>query len=266
MAKIAEALAALAERSGVTFRFNTTAMGWENNEATAQDGFRARADFLVCNADALSARTGFLARQFSSRAREKIVRPDLSTSGFILFLGVRGRDPRLGHHNIFFSGDYPREFAEIHSGKSPGEPTIYISVSSRTDPAHAPDGHDNYFILVNAPARDPAQPWTEAEAKGYRDVVLKRLERFGLEGLPGRIVAECLFTPTDFAARDLAYHGALYGWASHSIRTSLFRPSLRAPGVRNLFFVGGTTHPGGGIPLVLLSGKMVAEMIEREVA
>jgi len=267
MAKIAEALAALAQRNGVTFRFNATATGWNGTEATAQDGFRSQADFLVCNGDALSARTGFLSGLTPMSQQKALLRPPLSTSGFILFLGVEGCDPRLGHHNIFFSDDYPREFAEIHGGKiSPGEPTIYISISSRTDPDHAPEGHDNYFILVNAPARDPKQPWTKAEAQGYRDLVLKRLERFGFDDLSGRIAAERIFAPSDFATRDLAHHGALYGWASHSVRASLFRPPLRAPGTRNVFFAGGTTHPGGGIPLVLLSGKMVADLIQRETA
>jgi len=279
MARIAEELAALAERNGVTFRYGTTATGWDGNEATAQDGTRRRADFLVCNADVLGAQTGFLSGLFSDKDRAKAGRPPLSTSGFILFLGVRGCDPRLGHHNIFFSDDYPGEFAQIHGDKiSPTEPTIYISVSARTDPRHAPEGHDNYFILVNAPARDPKQPWTEAEAGSYRDVLLQRLERFGFDNLSTqgtaarasggypRIVAERVFTPGDFAARDLAHHGALYGWASHSVRTSLFRPPLRAPGTRNVFFVGGTTHPGGGIPLVLLSGKMVADLVQREAA
>jgi phytoene desaturase len=267
MVKIVEALAALATRTGVTFRFNTVATGWDGTEATAQDGSRTRADFLVCNGDVLSARTGFLAGMTKPLEQKSLLAPPLSTSGFILFLGVRGRDARLGHHNIFFSNDYPKEFAEIHGDKiSPHEPTIYISVSSRTDPDHAPEGHDNYFILINAPARDPRQPWTQAEAQGYRDVVLKRLERFGFETMAERIVAERIFTPSDFATRDLAHHGALYGWASHSIRTSLFRPPLRAAGTRNIFFAGGTTHPGGGIPLVLLSGKMVADLIQREIA
>ncbi len=267
MGRIAEELAALARRNGVTFRFNTTALTWSENEATAQDGTRSRADFLVCNGDVLGAASGFLAGLYRPKARDALVRPDLSTSGFILFLGVRGCDPRLGHHNIFFSDDYSNEFDQIHGKKiSPTEPTIYISVSSRTDPNHAPAGHDNYFVLVNAPARDPAQPWTPAEARDYRDVVFKRLERFGWGDLASRVVAERIFTPSDFAARDLAHHGALYGWASHSIRTSLFRPPLRAAGTRNVFFAGGTTHPGGGIPLVLLSGKMVAELIQREIA
>jgi len=293
MAKIAEELAALARRCGVTFQFNTTATGWDGTEATAQDGARSRADLLVCNGDVLSA-ADWLQRGRERRLRRSDghrppLQTDLSNSGFILFLGVRGCDARLGHHNIFFSDDYPKEFAQIHGEKmSPSEPTIYVSVSSRTDRSDAPEGCDNYFMLVNAPARDPKQPWTEEETRGYRDLVIKRLQRFGvclessaagarggyhggenLEGAVARsatatIVSERIFTASDFAARDLAYHGALYGWASHSPLTALFRPPLRSRTARNVFFVGGTTHPGGGIPLVLLSGKMVAEMIERE--
>ena len=318
MVKISEALAALAQRQGVTFRYHTTATAWNGTEATAHDGTRLHADFLICNGDVLTSvgspafgsrrppgdgqpdashitgdpakkmpssracrgislvsnispgarppsASPFLSSLLSDHARAKLHRPPLSTSGFILFLGVRGRDPRLAHHNIFFSDDYPNEFDQIHRQKiSPTEPTIYISVSSRTDPAHAPDGHDNFFILVNAPARDPLQPWTPAETTAYRDVILQRLARFGIDNLPERIVTERAFTASDFAARDLAYHGSLYGWASHSIGASLFRPPLRAPGTRNVFFTGGTTHPGGGIPLVLLSGKMVADLIQQE--
>ncbi len=265
MPKITSALAALAERQGVTFRFHTTVTGWRDHEVIAEDGSRVKADRLICNADVLSAQTGFLGGLFSRAAREKALRPALSTSGFILFLGVRGREARLGHHNIFFSDDYRAEFDEIHRQKiSPGEPTVYVSVSSRTDAGHAPVDHDNYFVLVNAPARDPRQPWTFTETKSYRDLVIRRLERFGIDDLRNRIVAESVFTPSDFAVRDLAYHGALYGWASHSIGTSLFRPPMRAPGGKDVYFVGGTTHPGGGIPLVLLSGKMVADLIGRE--
>ncbi len=264
MPKITEALFALAERSGVRFRFGTIVTAWDGREAAARDGTRIRVDRLICNADVLTAQSSFLSHTVGDSVRERTLAEPLATSGLILFLGVRGRDPRLGHHNIFFSDDYPREFGEIHSAKvAPTEPTIYISVSSRTDSAHAPAGHDNYFVLINTPARDPREPWTYAETKAYRDLVLARLARFCMADLPGRIVTESIFTPTDFAARDLAHHGSLYGWASHSIRSSLFRPPLRSSGAKNVYFVGGTTHPGGGIPMVLLSGKMVAEMILR---
>jgi phytoene desaturase len=265
LGKIGEMLHALAVRNGVEFRFNTTAIDWDGRRATAQDGSRTKADFLVCNGDVLTARTTFLAR-FTSKSRQRaLLKPPLSSSGFILFLGVRDCDYQLAHHNIFFSDHYPYEFHEIHEhGVNPTEPTIYISMSSFTEPDHAPPGHDNYFVLVNTPARAPEQLWTEQEMHEYRDLVLQRLERFGLTNLPQRIVTERIFTPTDFAARDLAYHGALYGWASHSIQASLFRPPLHPPGLRNVYFCGGTTHPGGGIPLVLLSGKMVADMIQRK--
>ena len=267
MVKIARELQSLAERNGVKFRFNTLAAKWDGREATAHDGTTVRPDFLICNADVLSASDTFLKAVTPQTTRRSLLREPLSTSGFILFLGLRGRDPRLAHHNIFFSDDYPREFAEIHQQQiAPSEPTLYIAASARTDSSHAPDGHDNWFVLVNAPARDPSHPWTDDEARAYRDLVLQRLAKFGLTDLPSRIVTQRTFTPTDFAARDLAHHGALYGWASHSIRTSLLRPPLRAPGTRNVYFTGGTTHPGGGIPLVLLSGKMVAEMIQRESA
>ena len=115
--------------------------------------------------------------------------------------------------------------------------------------------------LVNVAAR--SDPWTPGETARFREVILQRLEKFGLRELSARLVTQATFTPTDFARRDLSYHGSLYGWASHSLRTSLFRPSMKGP--RHVYFVGGTTHPGGGIPLVLLSGKMAAARIQREV-
>ena len=262
LAEISRALGRLAEKLGVTFHFNTTAAAWRDGVATAESGVTTRADLLICNADALAARASFLPLPLGSL--KKLLAPPLSTSGFILFLGVRGRDERLDHHNILFSDDYPREFAQIHDQRSaPTEPTIYLSISARHDAGHAPPGHDNYFVLVNVPARDPLNPWTTTETWAFRERVLARMADFGFD-LTGRIESEQVFTPTDFARRDLAHHGALYGWASHSVRTSLLRPPLRAPSRRDLYFVGGTTHPGGGIPLVLLSGRMVAEMIAQE--
>ena len=205
---------------------------WNGAEATAQaDSTRSRFDLLICNGDALTARTTVFCPAFQSAcAKKNCWSRRFRLRALFLFLGVRGRDARLAHHNIFFSDDYPREFSEIHDGKiSPREPTIYISISARSDPDHAPADHDNYFVLINAPARDPASPWTEARnARIPRPDPASRSTRFGLD-LSGRIISERAFTPTDFASRDLAYHGALYGWASHSMRASLFRPPLREP-------------------------------------
>ena len=117
MMKIAHELPPSPQRNGVTFRFNTTAVAWNNNTATANDGTTSHGDILICNANVLSARTGFLASITPAKTQRDLLQQPLSTSGFILFLGVRGRDPRLGHHNIFFPDDYPREFAEYSSRK-----------------------------------------------------------------------------------------------------------------------------------------------------
>ncbi len=194
-------------------------------------------------------------------------RPPLepSCSGFIMLLGVRGETAQLAHHNIFFSGDYPAEFDAIfHQGLPPEDPTIYVSITSKTDPDHAPPGHENWFVLVNAPplGASPGGDGYDWDTKGaaYRDVVLARLAEQGVD-LHGRIVAERIWTPLDLQRHSGAWRGALYGQSSNSKLAAFLRPHNRAKDVRGLYFTGGTTHPGGGVPMVALSGKVAAELI-----
>ena len=118
----------------------------------------------------------------------------------------------------------------------------------------------NLFALVNAPALGPTVNWSR-EAIGYRDLVVRKLERMGLENLDRQIVYERIITPADLQSRYNALGGAIYGLASNHPWTAFLRPPLRAREARGLFFVGGGTHPGGGIPLVLLSGRAVAERV-----
>ncbi len=263
--QISTALSKRAFELGVRFRFNTKVSDWDGMKATTSDGLTQKFDILVSNGCVLGSSVGFLAGLTTPPQRKQLLKQPLSTSGFVLFLGVRGKDPRLSLHNIFFSNHYPREFAQLHSERAtPSEPTLYLSITSQLDPSHAPTDHDNYFILANVPARDPSQPWTVEETQAFRNVIVERLEALGLDDLSHRIVVERAFTPTDFANRDLAYHGSLYGWASHSMQTALFRPPIHDKSLPNVYFVGGTTHPGGGIPLVLLSAKMAADMIMKK--
>jgi phytoene desaturase len=118
----------------------------------------------------------------------------------------------------------------------------------------------NLFVLVNAPALGPRVRW-EREAQAYKDLVLAKLERMGLAGLNDAIRYEQIWTPASIAARYNAAGGAIYGLASNNPFSAFLRPPLRAKELQNLYFVGGGTHPGGGIPLVLLSGRAVAERI-----
>lgn len=279
--EIAKAALRVAEKLGVEVRFNTevtaarqTASGWELEYAPTSSS--APSSFLphpssfssvVCNQDVLAALPRFLPPALGERFRRShLERQPLSISGFVMYLGMDRAFPQLEHHNIFFSDDYPREFREIFEQARPAtEPTIYVCIHSKSDPARAPAGGENWFVLVNAPPVDPARPldWPTL-AQTYGDTILDRLEgRFGLAGLRAAIRVREHFTPADFVHRYGALGGALYGFASHSATSAFRRPPLQAKGVKNFYFVGGSTHPGGGLPLVVLSGKMVAEKVAR---
>ena len=173
---------------------------------------------------------------------------------------MAGRHERLAHHNIFFSNDYRREFDDIfRRGVPPDAPTIYVAITSKSDPAHAPAGGENWFVLVNAPALDSRYDWM-AQATVYRDQILIRLADFGLD-IRGKIQTEQMLTPLDLARLTGAWRGAFYGASPNSPFIAFRRPHNRAPDVRGLYFTGGTTHPGGGVPMVMLSGKVVANLI-----
>jgi phytoene desaturase len=177
---------------------------------------------------------------------------------------VRRVYEQLAHHNIFFSADYPREFAAIfQKGVPAADPTVYVAATSLSDPEHAPPGHMNLFVLVNAPALGPRVRW-EREAGPYRDLVIAKLERMGLSDLGRQIAYEQIWSPADIAARYNAAGGAIYGLASNNPFAAFLRPPLRARGIGGLYFVGGGTHPGGGIPLVLLSGRAVAVRVAHD--
>lgn len=181
-----------------------------------------------------------------------------------MLLGVRGESGgparALAHHNIFFSSDYPREFREIFGeGRPPSQPTVYVAITSKTDPDHAPDGCENWFVLVNAPALGPEFDW-EREKDNYRRVVMETLARFGHD-LGGRILTERIITPVDLARQTGGWRGALYGASSNSRWAAFRRPHNRAADIGGLYFCGGTAHPGGGVPMVTLSGKVAAGLV-----
>jgi phytoene desaturase len=168
--------------------------------------------------------------------------------------------PQLAHHNIFFSADYRREFEDLFArGLPPGDPTIYVAITSRTDPEHAPDGCENWFVLVNAPPLGDAFDWSR-DGAAYRARVLDALASRGFD-VRDRIRTERMLTPVDLERLTGARRGALYGTSSNDRFNALRRPHNRAPDVRGLYFAGGTTHPGGGVPMVALSGKVAARLL-----
>jgi phytoene desaturase len=227
---------------------------------------RARA--VVADVDATTVYHDLLPEACgAARLRRWMGRP-FSCSGFVLYLAVARKHPQLVHHNIFFTPDYPAEFGAIFDRGVPyREPTIYVAITSKTDADHAPEGGENWYVMTNVPpvgAGSHGSGWDwEREAQGYRDRVLERLATFGLD-VRGHIRAEHLLTPLDIERKTGAWRGALYGHSFNNWFASFQRPHNRSPDVRGLYLAGGTTHPGGGVPMVTLSGKTAARLLHQE--
>ncbi len=265
--QLAEALRDAAESLGV--RFRTSAQVQEiivkNGRARGVEtwcGNRLFADAVVCNADALGAMTALVphnARRRWTDGRVQKIEP--STSAFLLLLGVQGEYPQLAHHNSFLAADGEAEFSAIFGTQTPAEdPTIGVACQSVTDPTKAPPGCSNLFVMTNPPALSSDFEW-RTEAPRYRNLVLAKLERMGLTDLRRRIVVEQRWTPLDLESRYGAYRGAIYGLSSNGWRQGFLRPPQVSPDVQGLYFVGGSTHPGGGVPLCALSGTNAAKRI-----
>jgi phytoene desaturase len=265
--QIAEAMAKLAGELGVEICTGEGVRAIDVREGRVagvnlSDGTFREAEAVVANVDVTTVYEKLLlpAPQIQRRLnRLKSFEP--SCSGFILLLGIEGINKQLAHHNIFFSSDYQREFDLIFKKRLPAdEPTIYVSITSKSDPAHAPTDHENWFVLVNAPALSPHYDWTQ-NGQSYRDLVLNRLaNEFDLD-VRNRIRVEQILTPLDLQQMTGAYRGALYGASANSKWTAFRRPHNRSKDIKGLYFAGGTTHPGGGVPMVTLSGKVAAELL-----
>lgn len=223
-------------------------------------GERLPADVVVANADAGQVYGSLLPQPSLAR---KVARATPSLSGFVLLLGVRGRTPNLAHHNVLFPASYDAEFDAIFGDPAApvADPTIYVSAPD--DPAVRPDGHEAWFVLVNAPRHGTGPGtvnWDSPALTGsYAGRILGLLARRGLP-VADRLLFSQVLTPADLARATLASGGAIYGSSSNGVRSAFLRPPNRSP-VRGLFLVGGSTHPGGGLPLVVLSARIVARLI-----
>lgn len=267
--RIAEVLTDLAEAVGVELHLNTPVdeilVGdWRVQGVRLANGRVVLAKQVLANVDVTTVYRRLLSPLVATPRRvRQLTQVEPSCSGFIMLLGVNRRHADLAHHNIFFSSDYRREFARIfHEGRPPDEPTIYVSITSHTDPEHAPPGHENWFVLVNAPALGPNFDWT-GQAARYRDRILDLLADFGFEIRP-HLTYEKIMTPLDIARQSGAHRGALYGSSSNNRFAAFLRPHNRAPDIAGLYFAGGTTHPGGGVPMVTLSGRVAADLMQQD--
>ena len=190
------------------------------------------------------------------RTLRRVQRAGRSTSGFVVVAGVRGHTPQQRHHTVWFSPHDRAEFAALDAGHLSPTPTIYGCVTSATDPSQAPHGHESWFLLVNVPAG------VTVDAAAYQQVVLDQLAARGTD-LRDRLVFTDTVTPADLASHYRSPGGAIYGTSSNGRRAAFLRPGNRGPR-RGLYLVGGSSHPGGGLPLVLTSARIVADLVEQD--
>lgn len=239
------------------------ASGWPSRERAGGvlvAGERVPADIVICGAD--SAR---LYRDLcpSRPMRRRIAGIGPSSSGFLLLAGVRGHTSGLAHHNVVFSRDYRAEFADIFERRRPpADPTIYLGCPAAQDPATAPPGHESLTLLANVPAGSP-RSW-DRSAAGYAELLLGKLDAAGL-GVRDRVLFTETLTPADFERRYDGWLGSIYG-TSHNGRLAPFRrPGNRGP-LAGLYLVGGSVHPGGGLPLVVIGSRIVTDLVTEDLA
>ena len=221
------------------------------------------ADVVVSDADASSLYSHLLPPQVARQSLRRLKRATPSFSGFSLLLSLRGRGGVPAHHNVLLPTDYDAEFDALFSSapKPVLDPAIYIC--SPDDAAMRPDAlHESWFVLVNAPRHDPqgGVDWTtEGFAENYAQQILSCMAARGVD-VRDRIVDRVVRTPADIERETHSPGGAIYGTSSNGARSAFLRPGNRSP-VPGLYLVGGSAHPGGGLPLVGMSAAIVAELI-----
>ncbi|MCP3026311.1 NAD(P)/FAD-dependent oxidoreductase [Halobacillus sp. A5] len=221
------------------------------------NGEKIEADYVIVNGDILGSLPSLLdERDRPSLTNSKINSMDPSTSAFVIMAGLNTGLEMLRHHHVLFSSDYKEEFRSLRKGQYSFNPTIYISTSSKSDPNVSPKG-DNCFILVNAPAQ---QSDNHIDPLTYRELIYHKLSRAGIP-IANHIEVEKTITPEDIQRQFHAFKGAIYGPSSNNRIQAFKRPFNRSADYKNLYFCGGSTHPGGGSPMVVLSGQNVAREI-----
>ncbi len=186
-------------------------------------------------------------------------------SGVVLYLGLNRRYEHLTHHNFVFSRDPKTEFDWIYKKGEPApDPTCYLAATTCTDAATAPEGGEALYVLVHTPYLRPHHDW-KAMLPAYREVILDKLKRTGgMPDIEDRIVFERVLTPQDIHERYHVLNGAIYGLASHGKVLGAFKPGNRSPDLRGLYLAGGAAHPGPGMPMVLMSGWIAADTLDRD--
>ena len=263
MHNITKSLYDLAKRNGVKFNFNkfVNEIILKKNKAVGLlvDGKKLPFDTVVSNMDIYPTYKKLMPK---IKLPNNIKNQERSSSAVIFYWGLSKSFKDLDLHNIFFSKNYRDEFDSIFNKKNIyKDPTIYINITCKEVPTDSPKNCENWFVMINTCA-DSGQNW-DLEVKKLREIVLKRLEDNLGESISPFIEQEKIFTPKTIEERTKSYKGSLYGSSSNGLFSAFLRHPNFSSKIKNLYFCGGSVHPGGGIPLCLLSAKITTELINK---
>jgi phytoene desaturase len=224
-------------------------------------GEELRADIVISNADIHHTEQNLLEAPYRTYSPRYWQSRTVGPSALVMYLGIKGELPSLVHHNLLFSKDWPKNFADIfakngrNKAKWPTDPSLYVCNPSKTDPSVAPKGYENLFVLVPIAA---GLEYTDAELEAFGDHILETIEKeLRLPGLRDIIVYRRSFSVKDFAQQYNSYRGSALG-LSHTLKqTAIWRPSNISKKVAGLYYVGSGTTPGIGLPTCLVSAELV---------
>lgn len=260
MYSIIEMVHELALKKGVHFQFNSLVqkITIEKGKAT---GVVVNNEQLAFDAVVSDSDVHYVAKHLMEHPlKNRISQLEASTSALVFYWGINKQFPELDLHNIFFSGDYKNEFKNLFEEKTiDPDPTVYVFISKKMVKDDAPEGCENWFVMVNAPSfkRDK---WDELIADSRKNIIQKINNRLNTD-IEKHIVCEEIASPLTIEQKTLSQGGALYGNSSNSTFSAFLRPPNFLKSVKDLYFVGGSVHPGGGIPLCLASAKIVDQEI-----
>jgi len=265
MYSITTELVKLAELLGVKFHYNSRVNEIVFGERLKAKGIKVKgevinADLVVSNMDVWFTYHRLL-KDHPKLFPKKILQQERSSSALVFYWGINKKFPNLDLHNIFFSANYKAEFDHIWQQKDIyHDPTIYLNISSKYKADDAPDGCENWFTMINVPA-NTGQDWDFLINEARANILTKLSKNLG-EDISQLIVCESILDPRSIESKLSSYQGSIYGTSSNSKFAAFLRHANRSSKIKNLYFCGGSVHPGGGIPLCLLSAKIVGEWIE----
>ena len=269
MYSVAESLTRIAEKLGVRFLYNAPVEkilvdGRSATGVQLVDGQVLNADTVVANAD-----LGYVYRNLLPRdgSPDILDRKEYGCSTIMFYWGLDKQYPELGMHNLVLSGDYRQGFQDVFKGGTlSAEPNFYIHAPVRLDPSMAPAGHDTWVIALPVARLNPriAQDWP-AMQKQARSFVLKRLAGLNLSDIESHIRVEVSFVPSDWQDRYNLPFGSTHGLSHKLTQMAYLRPHNRHSRYHNLYFVGASTHPGTGVPTVLISARLAAARVLEDI-